>query len=192
MQHREKGNFVVNTPTNGVGPSKSSTEHPRLRRWNAVQSPIRRKRDAHIVRPHQTWKCRGTEQNIDGSADACPQHALPCTNHHHGGILCSARQRAADPERGHWRQSARGGGRGPDDLATGKPGRKPIHPQHLARLISQHATEDAIFTFVVGTPSICAPRYLKMNGRRRSTAGRAVVIPRQLRPSIESEELDTC
>jgi pyruvate dehydrogenase (quinone) len=53
-----------------------------------------------------------------------------------------------------------------DDLATGKPGRKPIHPQHLARLISQHATEDAIVTCVVGTP--------KMNGRRRSTAGRVV------------------
>jgi 2,4-dienoyl-CoA reductase-like NADH-dependent reductase (Old Yellow Enzyme family) len=45
-------------------------------------------------------------------------------------------------------------GEGSDGLATGKPGRKPIHPQHLARLISQHATEDAIFTFVVGTPSI--------------------------------------
>ena len=68
-------------------------------------------------------------------------------------------------------------GEGADDLATGKPGRKPIHPQHLARLISQHATEDAIFTFVVGTPSIWAPRYLKMNGRRRSTAGRAVNHP---------------
>src|SRR6202051_2710741 len=64
-------------------------------------------------------------------------------------------------------------GEGPDDLATGKPGRKLI-PQHLARLISQHATENAIFTFVVGTPSIWAPCYLKMNGRRRSTAGRAV------------------
>jgi hypothetical protein len=60
IQHREKGNSVVNTPTNSVGPSKSSTEHPRRRRWNAVQSPIKRKRDAHIVRPHQTWKCRGT------------------------------------------------------------------------------------------------------------------------------------
>ena len=65
-------------------------------------------------------------------------------------------------------------GEGSDDLATGKPRRKPIHPQHLARLISQYATEDAIFTFVVGTPSIWAPRYLKMNGRCRSTAGRAV------------------
>jgi len=56
---------------------------------------------------------------------------------------------------------------GLDELATGKPGRKPIHPQYLAKLLSEHAAEDAVFTFDVGTPSIWAARYLKMNGRRR-------------------------
>jgi pyruvate dehydrogenase (quinone) len=56
---------------------------------------------------------------------------------------------------------------GLDDLATGKPGRKPIHPQYLARLISEHAADDAVFTFDVGTPTVWAARYLKMNGRRR-------------------------
>jgi pyruvate dehydrogenase (quinone) len=56
---------------------------------------------------------------------------------------------------------------GLDDLATGKPGRKPIHPQYVARLIDQHASDDAVFTFDVGTPTIWAARYLKMNGRRR-------------------------
>jgi pyruvate dehydrogenase (quinone) len=56
---------------------------------------------------------------------------------------------------------------GLDDLATGKPGRPPIHPQYLAKLVSERASEDAIFTFDVGTPSIWAARYLKMNGRRR-------------------------
>jgi len=56
---------------------------------------------------------------------------------------------------------------GLDDLATGKPGRKPIHPQYVAKLISDHAAEDAVFTFDVGTPTIWAARYLKMNGRRR-------------------------
>jgi pyruvate dehydrogenase (quinone) len=56
---------------------------------------------------------------------------------------------------------------GLDDLATGKPGRPPIHPQYLAKLISQQASDDAIFTFDVGTPSIWAARYLTMNGRRR-------------------------
>lgn len=56
---------------------------------------------------------------------------------------------------------------GLDDLATGKAGRKPIHPQYVAKLISEHAADDAVFTFDVGTPTVWAARYLKMNGRRR-------------------------
>ncbi|MCA1399475.1 ubiquinone-dependent pyruvate dehydrogenase [Bradyrhizobium sp. BRP56] len=56
---------------------------------------------------------------------------------------------------------------GLDDLARGKPGQKPIHPQYLARLLSEQASEDAVFTADVGTPTIWAARYLKMNGRRR-------------------------
>ena len=52
-------------------------------------------------------------------------------------------------------------------LAKGTPGRKPIHPQYLARVISEQAAEDAVFTFDVGTPTVWAARYLKMNGRRR-------------------------
>jgi pyruvate dehydrogenase (quinone) len=56
---------------------------------------------------------------------------------------------------------------GLDDLATGKPGRKPIHPQYLTRVLSEKANDDAIFTFDVGTVTVWAARYLKMNGRRR-------------------------
>lgn len=56
---------------------------------------------------------------------------------------------------------------GLDDLARGKPGQKPIHPQYLARLLSENATEDAVFTADVGTPTIWSARYLKMNGKRR-------------------------
>ncbi|QTL03136.1 ubiquinone-dependent pyruvate dehydrogenase [Aquabacter sp. L1I39] len=56
---------------------------------------------------------------------------------------------------------------GLDDLAQGTAGHPPIHPQYLARLVSEAATDDAIFTFDVGTPTIWAARYLKMNGRRR-------------------------
>ncbi|GAA4501641.1 hypothetical protein GCM10023158_28400 [Gluconacetobacter tumulicola] len=56
---------------------------------------------------------------------------------------------------------------GLDDLATGTPGRRPIHPQYLAKLVSEAAAEDAVFTADVGTPTIWAARYLKMNGRRR-------------------------
>ncbi|WP_299997546.1 ubiquinone-dependent pyruvate dehydrogenase [uncultured Cedecea sp.] len=44
---------------------------------------------------------------------------------------------------------------------------KPIHPQYLAQQISHYAQEDAIFTCDVGTPTVWAARYLKMNGKRR-------------------------
>jgi pyruvate dehydrogenase (quinone) len=54
-----------------------------------------------------------------------------------------------------------------DDLATGNSNNKPIHPQHVARVIDQLAAEDAIFTCDVGTPTIWAARYLTMNGKRR-------------------------
>jgi len=57
--------------------------------------------------------------------------------------------------------------KGLDDLAQGTPGRKPIHPQYLAKLVSEQATDDAVFTFDVGTPTVWAARYLKMNGKRR-------------------------
>lgn len=54
-----------------------------------------------------------------------------------------------------------------DDLATGTPGRKPIHPQYLTKLLSDLAAPDAIFTCDVGTPTVWAARYLRMNGQRR-------------------------
>jgi pyruvate dehydrogenase (quinone) len=57
--------------------------------------------------------------------------------------------------------------KGLDDLAIGTPGNKPIHPQYLAKVISEEATDDAIFTCDVGTPTIWAARYLAMNGKRR-------------------------
>jgi pyruvate dehydrogenase (quinone) len=56
---------------------------------------------------------------------------------------------------------------GLDELARGTPGRKPIHPQFLARVLSEAAADDAVFTADVGTPTIWAARYLAMNGRRR-------------------------
>src|SRR5215471_17536853 len=54
-----------------------------------------------------------------------------------------------------------------DDLAGGEPGSKPIHPQFLAKMLDQAASDDAIFTCDVGTPTLWAARYLTMNGKRR-------------------------
>jgi pyruvate dehydrogenase (quinone) len=54
-----------------------------------------------------------------------------------------------------------------DGLAVGNPGRKPIHPQYLAKVVDEAAAKDAVFTCDVGTPTIWAARYLTMNGQRR-------------------------
>lgn len=54
-----------------------------------------------------------------------------------------------------------------DSLAVGNPGKAPIHPQFVAKCVSELASEDVIFTCDVGTPTIWAARYLRMNGKRR-------------------------
>jgi pyruvate dehydrogenase (quinone) len=54
-----------------------------------------------------------------------------------------------------------------DELASGTPGRPPIHPQHVARVVSELAAEDAIFTCDVGQPTVWAARFLKMTEQRR-------------------------
>lgn len=56
---------------------------------------------------------------------------------------------------------------GLDDLAQPSAADRPIHPQYLTRLLSELADDDAIFCADVGTPTVWAARYLKMNGRRR-------------------------
>ena len=56
---------------------------------------------------------------------------------------------------------------GLDDLATGEAGHKPIHPQFVAKAVSELASENAVFTFDVGTPTIWAARYIKAGPRRR-------------------------
>lgn len=52
-------------------------------------------------------------------------------------------------------------------MATGKSGSSLIHPQYLAKLVSDIADSDTIFSCDVGTPTIWAARYLQMNGKRR-------------------------
>jgi pyruvate dehydrogenase (quinone) len=54
-----------------------------------------------------------------------------------------------------------------DKLAENKPGSGRIHPQYVSRLVSELAADDAVFTCDVGTPTVWAARYLKMNGKRR-------------------------
>ena len=57
--------------------------------------------------------------------------------------------------------------KGLNDLAIGTPGKGLIHPQQIAKAISDHAAKDAVFTCDVGLPTVWAARYLTMNGSRR-------------------------
>jgi pyruvate dehydrogenase (quinone) len=54
-----------------------------------------------------------------------------------------------------------------DDLAKGTPGKRLIHPQQIAKAISDQSAADAVFTCDVGLPTVWAARYLAMNGKRR-------------------------
>jgi pyruvate dehydrogenase (quinone) len=79
------------------------------------------------------------------------------------GIEQKQDRRHLDLSLDHYRDARKG----LDDLATGKPGQLPIHPQYVAKMLDELAAEDAVFAADVGTPVIWAVRYLAMNGRRR-------------------------
>lgn len=57
--------------------------------------------------------------------------------------------------------------KGLDDLATADTGDKPLRPEYVTRVLDELASEDAVFTCDVGTPTVWAARYLTMNGKRR-------------------------
>jgi pyruvate dehydrogenase (quinone) len=56
--------------------------------------------------------------------------------------------------------------KGLDELAINDHNRSPIHPQYLTRMMSDLASEDAVFIPDVGSPTGWCARYLRMNGRR--------------------------
>src|SRR3989441_6732946 len=63
----------------------------------------------------------------------------------------------------HYRKARKG----LDDLAVPGVDRKGGHPQYVTRELDGLASDDAIFTCDVGTPTVWAARYLTMNGKRR-------------------------
>jgi pyruvate dehydrogenase (quinone) len=77
-------------------------------------------------------------------------------------LVRKTERRFLDNARKHY-VSARAG---LDELARPSASGRPIHPQYLTRLVDEIANEDAIFTADVGTPTLWAARYLKMNGQR--------------------------
>jgi pyruvate dehydrogenase (quinone) len=84
-----------------------------------------------------------------------------------GALLPLLRQKRDDAHLAQARQHYLKTRKALDDLAVGSPGKRLIHPQQIARTISEQAAEDAVFTCDVGLPTVWAARYLAMNGRRR-------------------------
>lgn len=108
------------------------------------------------IRPENLGRRCKLELGLTGDVAATLGALLPKLN-------VKKQRKHLDDALAHYRVARKG----LDDLAKGTPGHKPIHPQYLARVISERAAEDAVFTADVGTPTIWAARYLKMNGRRR-------------------------
>jgi pyruvate dehydrogenase (quinone) len=80
-----------------------------------------------------------------------------------------------------------------DALATSTRDRSGIHPQLVAATIDRLATEDAVFTADVGSPTVWAARYLRMNGRRRlvgsfTHASMANALPQAI--GVQASRLD--
>ncbi len=108
------------------------------------------------IRPENLGRRCKLELGVVGDVGATIEALLP-------KLTVKTNRRHLDDSLAHYRKARTG----LDELARGTPGRKPIHPQYLARMISETAADDAVFTADVGTPTIWAARYLAMNGRRR-------------------------
>jgi pyruvate dehydrogenase (quinone)/pyruvate oxidase len=107
------------------------------------------------VRPENLGRRTPIDLGVLGDVGATIEAILPLVHgNRDNGFLASAREDYAKAREGL------------DELANGKPGGI-LHPQHVARVLSEQASDDAVFACDVGTPTVWAARYLKMNGRRR-------------------------
>jgi pyruvate dehydrogenase (quinone) len=108
------------------------------------------------VRPEQIGRRAPVDLGVVGDVGATLESVLP--------LLKEKRDRThLDRATAHYRKARKG----LDDLAVSKPGRRPIHPQQVAKVISDQAAANAVFTCDVGLPTVWAARYLAMNGKRR-------------------------
>ncbi|HEY2011682.1 MAG TPA: ubiquinone-dependent pyruvate dehydrogenase [Rhizomicrobium sp.] len=107
-------------------------------------------------RPEQIGRRASVDLGVVGDVRATLEMALPLIKENTDRTHLN---RATE----HYRKARRD----LDGLAVSKPGRKPIHPQQVAKAISDQASQDAIFTCDVGLPTVWAARYLAMNGKRR-------------------------
>jgi pyruvate dehydrogenase (quinone) len=108
------------------------------------------------MRPEQIGRRAPVDLGVVGDVRATLEALAPLIKEKRG-------RRYLDQATQHYRRARKG----LDELAVGSPGKRPIHPQQVAKAISDHAAADAIFTCDVGLPTVWAARYLAMNGKRR-------------------------
>src|SRR5262249_54592048 len=107
------------------------------------------------IRPEQIGRRAPVDLGVVGDVKATIAALLPLLTEKTGDAhLAQARQHYAKA-----RKSL-------DDLAVGT-GKRVLHPQQVAKAISDQAATDAVFTCDVGLPTVWAARYLAMNGKRR-------------------------
>ena len=118
--------------------------------------PVKAKVAQIDLRPENLGRRTAIDIGLVGDVGATLTALMPhLTGGRDGAFLQSARDDYAEARKGL------------DELAHGTPGSGVLHPQHVARVVSELAADDAVFACDVGTPTIWAARYLRMNGRRR-------------------------
>ncbi|WP_414447486.1 ubiquinone-dependent pyruvate dehydrogenase [Burkholderia sp. 22PA0099] len=116
--------------------------------------------DAQVIQIDRRGSTIGKRVPVDFGVVGDVKATLAALN---GRLARKADRHFLDAARKHYAEAREG----LDSLARPSPDDAPIHPQYLTRLVSELADDDAIFTVDVGTPTLWAARYLKMNGKRR-------------------------
>jgi pyruvate dehydrogenase (quinone) len=108
------------------------------------------------LRPENIGRRAAVDLGVVGDVKATLASLLPSLNAEHDSAhLTQARAHYAKARKGL------------DELAVASSHSGIIHPQQVAKALSDLASEDAVFTADVGLPTVWAARYLAMNGKRR-------------------------
>ncbi len=107
------------------------------------------------LRPEAIGRRHTIELGLIGDVKATLQALLP-------RIEAKTDKHFLEKAQAHYRKARKG----LDDLAQGKQGGR-LHPQHVARVASELAARDAVFTCDVGLPTVWAARYVRLEGGRR-------------------------